>query len=201
MTGKPSDQHFSGATLDAALDEACRSLSSRVGELSYELVEEGSGQVTVAARKDPQAVAGLFLSEVFRAGDLNLGVELREDAGVLEGELRGEDVWILTRGKGRGLDALQYLCNRVLRRKMDERSPIHLDAEGFKQRRAEELQDAAEDAADEALRRLGPVVLGPLTPAARREIHLALADDPSVETSSDGNGFLKRVVVRPRRGH
>ena len=40
---------------------------------------------------------------------------------------------------------------------------------------------------------------GLMTPAARREIHLALADDPGVETESDGEGFLKRVVVRPRR--
>ena len=41
--------------------------------------------------------------------------------------------------------------------------------------------------------------MGLMTPAARREIHLALADDPGVETESDGDGFLKRVVVRPRR--
>ena len=36
-------------------------------------------------------------------------------------------------------------------------------------------------------------------PAARREIYLALADDPGVETDSDGEGFLKRIVIRPRR--
>ena len=58
---------------------------------------------------------------------------------------------------------------------------------------------AAEAAADEALRTRSPVVMGLMTPAARREIHLALADDPGVETESDGDGFLKRVVVRPRR--
>ena len=66
---------------------------------------------------------------------------------------------------------------------------------------AEESADAPpmEEAADEALRKRAPVVLGLMTPAARREIHLALADDPGVETESDGEGFLKRVVVRPRR--
>ena len=61
------------------------------------------------------------------------------------------------------------------------------------------LQEQAEAAADEALRSGTPVTLGPLTPAARREIHLALADDPGVETESDGDGFLKRIVIRPRR--
>ena len=37
-------------------------------------------------------------------------------------------------------------------------------------------------AADEAVRTGREVVIGPLTPAARREVHLALADDPAVET-------------------
>jgi spoIIIJ-associated protein len=77
--------------------------------------------------------------------------------------------------------------------------PVHLDTDGFKARRAEKLRDRAENAADQVVRKNAPVVLGPLTPAARREIHLALADDPDVETESDGDGFLKRLVVRPRR--
>ena len=29
-------------------------------------------------------------------------------------------------------------------------------------------------------------------------IHLALAEDPEVETRSEGEGFLKRVAVRPK---
>jgi spoIIIJ-associated protein len=74
-----------------------------------------------------------------------------------------------------------------------------LDIGDFKERRSLQLQDKAEDAADEALRTRSPVVMGLMTPAARREIHLALADDPGVETESDGEGFLKRVVVHPRR--
>ena len=100
---------------------------------------------------------------------------------------------------GRGMDALQYLCNRVLNGRMREHPPVHLDAEGFKERRALMLQEKADEAADEALRTGGAVTLGPYTPAVRREIHLALADDPGVFTESDGDGFLKRVVVRPRR--
>ncbi len=55
------------------------------------------------------------------------------------------------------------------------------------------------DAADEAVRSGRPVRMMPLTPAARREIHMALADNPRVETESDGEGFIKKVVVRPTR--
>jgi spoIIIJ-associated protein len=192
---------FRGANLDEALSAACAALRARVGELRYEVVDEGSGNgVELRAEVDPVAVLGLFLSESFRAGQLELSAQLELGEDALDGELRGSDLHLLTGGGGRGLDALQYLCNRILTRRFSHHPPVHLDTNGFKERRAQQLRERAEAAANEAVRTRSEVVLGPLTPAARREIHLALADDPGVETLSDGEGFLKRVVIRPVRG-
>ncbi|MFV2071095.1 MAG: protein jag [Thermoanaerobaculales bacterium] len=191
---------YRGANLDEALSTACTDLHSRMEELHYEVVEDAGGEgVVIGAEVDPVAVLGLFLSETFRAGELDITARLAVGAEALEGELEGSDLRFFTASGGRGLDALQYLSNRVLNRRMTERLPVHLDADGFKERRAHQLQERAEAAADEALRRGAPITLGPLTPAARREIHMALADDPEVETESEGDGFLKRVVVRPLR--
>lgn len=191
---------FRGASLDDALNAACSGLEARTEELGYEVLSGGDGDgVEIEAEVDPVAVLGLFLAETFRAGGLDITARLALQAEALEGELVGGDVRLLTASGGRGLDALQYLCNRVLNRRLHSRLPVHLDSDGFKDRRADRLQDRAAEAAEEALRRGGAVSIGPLTPAARREIHLALADDPEVETESEGDGFLKRVVVRPRR--
>lgn len=190
---------FDGPSLDEALTAACEGLRARLGEIRYEVVEESDAGVSVEASLDPVAVVGLFLSEAFRAGALQLSVRLTPAGEALGGELQGEDVGLLTAQGGRGLDALQYLANRVLNRRLAHHPPVHLDVDGFKSRRAERLQDQAEAAADEAVRTGRAVMLGPLTPAARREVHLALADDPAVETESDGEGFLKRLVVRPVR--
>jgi len=191
---------FHGANLDEALSAACSGLDARMEELHYEVVEEaGDEGVEIEAEVDPVAVLGLFLSETFRAGELDITARLVVGEDALEGELEGSDLRFFTASGGRGLDALQYLSNRVLNRRLTERLPVHLDADGFKERRALQLQERAEAAADEALRRGAPITLGPLTPAARREIHLAIADDPGVETESEGDGFLKRVVVRPLR--
>jgi len=195
-----SEGTFRGVTLDEALTSACTELRARVGELHYEVVPaDGDPQVVIRAEVDPVAVLGLFLSETFRAGQLEVTAQLTVGDEALAGELAGRDTRVLTGGGGKGLDALQYLCNRVLTRRIPRHAPVHLDIDGFKARRARQLQERAETAADDALRRGKAVVIGPLTPAARREIHLALADDPGVETSSDGEGFLKRVVIRPRR--
>jgi len=197
MTGGAT---FAGATMDEALSRACEELRARVGELRYERVAGGaSDQVVIRAEVDPIAVVGLFLSESFAAGSLAVKASLSEDEEGLKGDLCGDDLRLLTGSGGRGLDALQYLCNRVLNRRVAEHPPVHLDGGGFKAKRARQLRDRARSAADEALRRGTPVMLELLTPAARREVHLALADHPAVETESDGDGFLKRVVVRPRR--
>ena len=192
-------REFRGETLDGALSVACSELRARIGELYYDVVSNDADGVVVEAEVDPVAVLGLFLSETLAAGGLDLTAHLDLTDEALEGELAGADSGLLTAAGGKGLDALQYLCNRVLNRRLRRHLPIHLDIEGFKDRRARQLQDTAEGAADEALRTREPVVLGLMTPAARREIHLALADDPGVETESDGEGFLKRVVVQPRR--
>jgi len=192
-----ADHHFRGGTLDESLTAACAGLRAHIGEIQYEIIEEDSDGVTVDARVDPVAVLGLFLSEAFRAGDLELQVRLTQGSDALVGDLSGSDLRTLTAGLGKGLDSLQYLCNRVLNRRLRDHVPVHLDGDGYKDRRALKLQDEAEDAADKAMQRKGPVTIGPFTPAARREIHLALADDPEVETYSDGEGFLKRVIIRP----
>ena len=60
----------------------------------------------------------------------------------------------------------------------------------------ESLEELAQRSADEAKRTRRPQLLPPLSPSERRLVHLALADDPEVETESEGDGFLKRVAVR-----
>jgi spoIIIJ-associated protein len=71
-----------------------------------------------------------------------------------------------------------------------------LDAEGFRRHQKETLEDLARRSADEAKRTRRSQLLPPLPPAERRLVHLALSEDPEVETESEGSGFLKRVAVR-----
>jgi hypothetical protein len=63
---------FHGASLDDALSAASSGLSARLEELHYDVVEEGVDKVVVEAEVDPVAVLGLFLSETFRAGALDI---------------------------------------------------------------------------------------------------------------------------------
>jgi spoIIIJ-associated protein len=124
--------------------------------------------------------------------------DLRVAEDRVEGELSGADRGRLLEEEGELLQAIEYLLPRVLRGVGGESVPCRLDSGGFRSRREEELQQLARRSAD-AVRASGrPVVLDPLGPGERRIVHLTLAEDPQVETVSDGDGFFKRITVRLR---
>ena len=123
---------YRGRTLDEALSVACGELRARLGELHYDTVADlGPEGVEIRAEVDPVAVLGLFLSETFRAGEFDVTARIQLSDEALEGELLGSDLRFLTGSGGRGLDALQYLCNRVLARRLPGHLPVHLDTDGF----------------------------------------------------------------------
>lgn len=110
----------------------------------------------------------------------------------------GGDVDLLTERGGSLLDSIQVLATKSFSEK-EGGLEIECDASGFKEQRADDLERRAREFADEVRENGGERVFPPMSPVERRLVHVALAEDPDVETSSRGEGFLKRVVVRPRR--
>jgi len=121
--------------------------------------------------------------------------ERREDCIFLE--LRSQAPGLLIGRKGKTLDALQYLLNRILNRDGIKRSRVLLDAEGYRSRRREEIVSFALRSAEKAKATGKEVVLVPLGPHERRIIHLSLQKDAEVKTFSEGEGFLRKVHVVP----
>lgn len=136
------------------------------------------------------------LTELLSAAGLLVEIRRRPSTDEMVFELIGDDVEGLLANKGEGLNGLEVLVARIASRKIG--LPVHprLDAEGFRRHQKETLEDLAHRSAEEAKRTQRPQLLPPLAPAERRLVHLALAEDPEVETESEGSGFLKRVAVR-----
>jgi len=133
---------------------------------------------------------------------LNLGpayaVEVREVEGGLRADIYGGDAGKLIGRGGRTLAALEYLTNAVVNK--DETAPhvrVSVDVGGYKERRDERLRGVALKAAARARKTGFAVELEPMSAAERRVIHMALADDPAVESESAGEGKNRRVVVKP----
>jgi len=129
--------------------------------------------------------------------DLRAAVDHAEDG--LRIEVGGDDVALLLGHNAELLDALEYLANRVLARASGEESKMAFDSRGYRARREKELRLMAEKAAEKVRVSRIPFNFDPMTPNERRIIHLALADDASVTTESQGNGENRKVTIRPAK--
>ncbi len=130
-----------------------------------------------------------------------MGFEASVNARLLEGEARleitGEELGLLIGRRGETLDALEYLVDRIVNRPPHERIRIILDAEGYRERTAEQLREMALRLAEKAARTGERIPCRPMNARDRRVIHLALRDEAGVETFSEGEGAFRRVVISP----
>lgn len=127
----------------------------------------------------------------------------RLEARVFQGEgellvdLVGPDADICFKDSGELLFALEHLLPRLMRSRTGESSACRVDCDNFHEIREEQLRSLAQRVAAEVAREGAPKILEPMNPADRRAVHMALADDSSVNTESEGDGYFKRVMIRP----
>ena len=114
-------------------------------------------------------------------------------------DIAGDDVGLLIGRRGNTLAALQYMINLMVSRKMGTRVLISVDIEHYRRRREDSLLGLARRMADRVRQSGRSVTLEPMPAAERRIVHLVLAEDGAVTTSSVGEGETRKVVIYPRR--
>ncbi len=116
-------------------------------------------------------------------------------------QIDGEDVGILIGKHGQTLQSFQYLLNVSLnnRGETSEKANfrVSVDAGGYRARRGDALQQMALEAAERAKRDRRSVRLEPMPAHERRLIHVALQNDGTISTSSEGREPQRHVVVIP----
>jgi spoIIIJ-associated protein len=214
-----------GQNVEEALENALDEIGLERDEVEVTVLsegEEGAGArvlVTalpldedddaVAAAVSPEAaaaatVAADILVELLDHMDLPSEVvvdraEMDEALPSVEVSIHGEFGGILIGRHGETLGALQFLLGLLTSRRAGRRVRVSVDVEGYRERRARLLRDAALRAADRAQRYRQPIFLDPMLPNERRIVHLALQENPNVSTHSIGEGDNRRVVVSPRQ--
>jgi spoIIIJ-associated protein len=127
-------------------------------------------------------------------------IEVIDDSSAenVELNIKGDGSGLLIGRHGQTLDALEYVVNRILARKLkDAATPVSIDTESYRARRRRQLHRMALAKGEQAKREHLAVALDPMPPRDRRIIHLALKDDPMVTTRSSGDGFLRSVEITP----
>jgi len=152
-----------------------------------------AGRETIA--QDATSVLATILQLMGEKAEVEI-VEERS-APNLELNIKGDGSGLLIGRHGQTLDALEYVVNRILARKIKDAAPISIDTESYRARRRRLLHRMALSKGEQAKREHLAVTLEPMPPRDRRIIHLALKDDPMVATRSSGEGFLRSVEIMP----
>ena len=131
------------------------------------------------------------------SSEVELAVEVGEDR--VQVSVKSEDTGLLIGRDGQNLAAVQYLASRMITRAVGSQVRVQVDAGDYHVRQDSRLQELALSLA-EKVKATGKVqTTRPLSAYQRRVIHLALQNDPEVQTRSSGEGALKHVVILKRK--
>ena len=136
----------------------------------------------------------VFIEAVTTAMGLSLRVKCTPIEDGTRITLDGDEGELLLRRKGAGLDALQHIVNAVFRRE-HTKGPIGVDCLDYRKGKDNELRQTALLLAGRAKTTGESQEIGPLNPYARRIVHLAVAENPTVSSESVGDAFLKTVLI------
>jgi spoIIIJ-associated protein len=110
-----------------------------------------------------------------------------------------DDLSLLIGRRGDTLTALQLVVALIVAKQTGQRERVVVDAEGYRERREENLRSLAQRVAQQVRRSQSPVALEPMPPNERRIIHMELADDSDLTTESDGEGDQRRIIIALRQ--
>jgi spoIIIJ-associated protein len=211
---------FEGKTTEEAIENACRQLKLTKDEIDVEILEPGSAGIfgLVGGRKakvkvtttgdEPEHVEetnGVAIAKDALENILTLipmegtTVSAAQNDGTIALNIEGDTSGLLIGRKGRTLDALQFIVNKIVNKALEKRTQVVVDSENYRQRRRESLIQMALRMGEKAKNIGKPVVTNLLNPHDRRIVHMALRDDESLDTKSRGEGILKKILIIPKR--
>ncbi len=211
---------FEGKTTEEAIENARLKLNIPKEEMDFEIIEPGSAgifglvggrnaMIKVTTREEEpdffEEGNGLAIAKEVLENILSLipmegtTVNAKQEDGVITLNIKGDESGILIGRKGRTLDALQFIVNKVVNKSLERRAQVVVDSENYRQRRNDSLIQMALRMGDRAKKIRKPVATNILNPHDRRIVHLALRDDEKLDTRSRGEGIFKKVLIVPKR--
>ena len=198
----------SGKTVDEAVQSAIRQLNTTRERISIEVLEEpqkgflgliGTKPAVVEVEIKPDAAeeAVTFLQDVTKNMGVSIEIDQVQTKDGLLLNLKGEGIGMLIGKRGQTLDSLQYLVNLVANKYSEQYMRIVLDAENYRERRKEALEQLAKRLGNKAVRTRKEVILEPMNALERKIIHTALQGVKGVKTYSEGVEPNRRIVVAP----
>ena len=196
-----------GKTVEEAIAAGVLELGVDLKRLKVEVLEEPAkkglfglfgtslARVRISYENDPGMLATEFIHKVCQAMGVNANSQVSKDGEHWHIDITGPELGLLIGRRGDTLDALQYLTNLAVARKLSERVRVIVDVEGYRLRREDTLVRLAKRLSEKVKKTGIRIVLEPMNPHERRIIHTSLQDDARISTFSEGDDPHRRVVI------
>lgn len=141
-----------------------------------------------------------YLEDILSFFGLNTDVTAGSDDEVIELSVPSTHLnGFLIGQRGDTLRSLQFLVSTTLRSKQAELSRVNIDIAGYKKQRAERLAKRAEEWVQKVLETGEEYSVQPMNAADRRVVHQVITEHPQLETTSEGEGRDRHVVIRKKK--
>lgn len=138
--------------------------------------------------------------ELLKNLEIPAKLEVVEDQEkVISVQIEAGEPGVLIGYHGETLSSFQLILSLMVYRKTEEWTRILVNVGDYREKRQESLERLALSAAQKVKFSGTEYSLPPMSASERRIIHLALSSDPEVVTESEGEGYQRRVVVKPKK--
>ena len=196
-----------GETTEDALNRALEELGVDRDSVNVKVLREPTkgilrlgakpAQVRVTLKEDISATPEAVLDEIVSRMEIKATTESQVIDGSIHLTISSDSPGLLIGRHGQTLDAVEHVLNCILSKSSLVKRKVHIDAEGYRERREKMLVDLASITANKVRETKQEIVLDPMPPRDRRVVHLALQSDKCVHTYSRGEGLMRYIVVTP----
>lgn len=132
----------------------------------------------------------------------NVAVDVTEDKvneAILVDIKSDEETGLLIGSRGETLKSFQTILGMIVSKRLDNWYRILVNIADWREKQEEKLAVLAKDTAERAKSTGDPQALYNLSPADRRLVHMALAEDNEIETVSTGEGEERYLIVQLKK--
>jgi len=164
------------------------------------IVDEAFGKTSPAEVSEENIDLGKqALQKIVDAISTDAVVSVTHNDGKLVYEISGGKTAVLIGKRGQTLEAMQYLVEKIINKKNEQRIRVEVDIEGYLQAQRERLVKLALRLCEKVKKTGKPVTAGQFNAHDRRIIHIALKEDREVRTHSVGDGYYRKLKIYPKR--
>ena len=181
-------------TAAAAVEEGCEEAAAAAGD----------GKLLSMIEKFTKKTLDLMKFKGTKVSVSSEGIELKVKIKTTD----SRDSALLIGKAGKALGSLEVVLQAaanhyVIANKMvpdDKRKPrVVLDVNNYRLREEEKIRDTIAAAIETVKRSKREYKFKPMSPRSRRMVHLAVKDNPELETVSVGEGSDRKVILKPKK--